>query len=55
MKEIDKTIDRENLVFRANEYTYSFKKLQTTNTVGRDIYKGKITSLKMLMKIKVVY
>ena len=27
IKEIEKTVDRENLVYRTNEYTYSFKNL----------------------------
>ena len=41
IKEIEKTVDRENLVYRANQYTSSFKNSPTINTVGRDIYNGK--------------
>ena len=36
-------VDRENLVYRTNEYTYSFKNFRSINTFGRDIYNGKIT------------
>ena len=43
IKEIEKTIDREKLVYRASEYTYSFKNFQTIRTFGRDIYERKIT------------
>ena len=43
IKEIAKTVDRENLVYRKNEFTYSFKNFQTISTFGRDIYNGKIT------------
>ena len=43
IKEIAKTVDRENLVYRKNEFTYSFKNFQITSTFGRDIYNGKIT------------
>ena len=43
VKEIEKTVDRENLVYRASEYTYSFKNFQTINTLGNDIYNGEIT------------
>ena len=40
--EIEKTVNRENLIYRANEYTYSFKNFQTKKTFVRDIYNGKI-------------
>ena len=40
--EIEKTVDGENLIYRASEYTYSFKNFQTIKTFGRDIYNGKI-------------
>ena len=36
-------VDRENLIYRTNENTYSFKNFRTINTFGRDIYNGKIT------------
>ena len=41
--EIKKTVNRENLTYRANEYTYSFKIFQTIKTFGWDIYNGEIT------------
>ena len=34
--------DKEKLVYRTNEYTYSFKDFQTINAFGRDISNGKI-------------
>ena len=43
IKEIEKTIDREKLVYGAGEYTYSFKNVRTIRTFGRDIYEGKTT------------
>ena len=36
---IEKTVDRESLVYRTNEYTKNF---WTINTFGRDIYNGTI-------------
>ena len=44
IKEIEKNVDREKLIYEANEYTYSFKNFQTIKTFGRDIYEGKITT-----------
>ena len=43
IKEIEKTIDREKLVYRASEYTYSFRNFRTIRTFGSDIYECKIT------------
>ena len=43
IKEIEKTIDREKLVYRASEYTYNFRNFWTVRTLGKDIYEGKIT------------
>ena len=43
IKAIEKNIDRERLIYKTIEYTYSFKTFQTIKTFGRDIYKGKIT------------
>ena len=43
IKEIEKNVDREKLIYKTNEYTYSFKNFQTIKTFGRDIYEGKIT------------
>ena len=40
---IEKTVDREELIYRVSEYTYSFQNFQTIKTFGRDIYSGKIT------------
>ena len=40
---IEKTEDREKLIYRAGEYTYSFQNFQTIKTFGSDIYSGKIT------------
>ena len=43
IKEIEKNVDREKLIYETNEYTYSFKNFQTRKTFGRYIYEGKIT------------
>ena len=43
IKEIEETIDREKLVYRATEYTYNFRNFRTVRTFVRDIYEGKIT------------
>ena len=43
IKEIEKNVDREKLVYETNEYAYSFKTFQTIKIFGRDIYDGKIT------------
>ena len=43
IKEIEKHVDREKLIYVTNEYTYSFKNFQTIKNFGRDIYEGKIT------------
>ena len=43
ISEIEKTVDREKLVYTASEYTYSFQNVQTIKTFGRDIYNGEIT------------
>ena len=40
---IEKTGDGENFIYRANEYTYSFKDFQTISFFVRDIYNGTIT------------
>ena len=42
IKEIDKNVDKEKLIYKTDEYTYSFKIFQTIKTFGRDIYEGKI-------------
>ena len=43
ISEIEKTVDREKLVYRASEYTYSFQNFRIIRTFGRDIYNGEIT------------
>ena len=43
IKEIEKNIDREKLVYEIDEYTYIFKNVQTITTFGPDIYEDKIT------------
>ena len=43
IKEIKKTVDRWNLYYRTNEYTYSFQNFRTISTFGKDIYDGTIT------------
>ena len=43
IKEIEKNVDREKLIYETNEYTYSFKNFKTTKTFGRDTYEGEIT------------
>ena len=42
IKEIEKNVDREKLIYKKSEFTYSFKIVQTIKTFGRDIYEGKI-------------
>ena len=41
--EIEKAVDREKLVYRASEYTYSFQNFRAIRTFGIDIYNGDIT------------
>ena len=43
IKETENNVDREKLIYKTNEYTYSFKNFQTIKTFGRDIYEVKIT------------
>ena len=43
IKEIEKNAEREKLVYKTDEYKYSFKNFQTIKAFGRDIYEGKIT------------
>ena len=46
--EIENAVDRENFIYRASEYTYSFENFQTIKTFGRDIYV--ILTVKLLLK-----
>ena len=34
---IEKTVDREKLIYKSSESTYGFQKFQTIKTFGRDI------------------
>ena len=43
IKEVEKTVDREKLIYWASEYTYDFRNFQTIRTFGRDIYEGNVT------------
>ena len=43
IKEIEKNIDREKLIYKTNKHTYDFRKFNTIRTFGKDIYNGKIT------------
>ena len=43
IKEIGKTVDREKLIYRRNEYIESFENFPIINTFGRDIYNGIVT------------
>ena len=54
IKEIEKNVDREKLIDKTDEYTYSFKNFQTIKTFGGDIYEGKIT-IKEDNDIKLTY
>ena len=42
-KEIEKTVNRQNLVHRKNEYTYIFKIFLTIKAFVKDIYSVRIT------------
>ena len=39
----EKTVDRENLIYRTYEYKYSFKIFWTLSSFVRDIYNGTTT------------
>ena len=43
IKEIEKTVDREKLIYKTNKHTYDFRKFNTIRTFGEDIYDRKIT------------
>ena len=40
IKEIEKNVDRDKLIYETNKYTYSFKDFQIIKTFDRDIYEG---------------
>ena len=41
--EMEKTIDREKLVYESNKSAYNFRNFRTIGTFGGDIYNGEIT------------
>ena len=43
IKEMEKNVDREKLIYEAIEYKYSLKNFQMVKTFGRDNYESKIT------------
>ena len=43
IKETEKNIDREKLVYKTNKYTYNFKNFQTIKSLGKFIYDDTIT------------
>ena len=43
ISKIEKTVDREKLVYEASEYEHNFQNFLTIRTFGRDIYNGEIT------------
>ena len=40
IKDTEKTVYKENLVYRTNEHTHSFKNFGTINAFVREIYDG---------------
>ena len=38
IKEIEKNIGKEKLIYETDEYTYNFKNFQTIKTFGQDIF-----------------
>ena len=44
IKEIEKTVDKENLYYRTNKYSFNFQNFWTIRTFVRDIYNGKVTT-----------
>ena len=43
IKETEKSVDSEKLIYKTNEYIYGFKNFQTIKTFDRDTHEGKIT------------
>ena len=54
IKEIEKSVDRKKLVYRASEYTSNSRNFLTITTFGGDIYEGKVTQ-EEASKIKILY
>ena len=46
IKKIDENLGREILIYKTNEYKYSFKDFETIKSFDRDIYEAKITTKK---------
>ena len=55
LKKLKKTVRREKLVYRANEYTYNFKNFQTINTFGKEIYNGEIIIVEVPAQVEASY
>ena len=49
LKKLKKNVDSEKLVYKTNDYIYSFKNFQTIRSFGRDIDEGKITLKKQFI------
>ena len=49
LKKLKKNVDSEKLVYKTNDYIYSFKNVQTISSFGRDIDEGKITLKKQFI------
>ena len=43
IKEMEKIMDREKLIYKTDKHTYDFRKFNTIRTFGKDIDNGKIT------------
>ena len=43
IKELEKKVDREKLLYETKNDTYDFRIFRTIRTFGKDIYNGKIT------------
>ena len=54
IKEIEKNVDREKLIYETNEYTHSFKNFQTIKTLVEIFMRVKL-GLKKLINIKPIY
>ena len=54
IKEIEKNVDREKLIYETSEYTYSFKNFKTTKLLVEIFMRVKLR-LKRLMNIKPIY
>ena len=43
IKEIEKNVDREKLIYKTNKHPYDFRTFKTIGTFGESVYNGKIT------------